>query len=97
MGTVNRGHLLEFLARLPARVWIQAALALVLFAVLAVLGFAVIAAVAVIGLFAILAFKARAWLLELIHGRPRPGRARGGRPVIDVSYTIVERNDRERP
>ena len=40
---MNRSQLLELLARLPARFWLQAALGLVGFVVLAVLGFAVIA------------------------------------------------------
>lgn len=87
-------QLLEMLARLPARVWLQAALAIVGFVVLAVLGFAVIAAVAVLGLVLILAFKARAWLLGLFGGKPPPRPADRERRVIDVTYEIVDRNDR---
>lgn len=88
----------ESLARLPARVWLQAALALIGFAVLAVLGFAVIAAVALIGLLVILGFKARAWLGALFAGKPPPPEppVRIDRRATDVSYEIVERRDDER-
>ncbi len=44
--SVNGKQFLEMLARLPARVWLQAILGLIGFVVLAVLGFAVIAGVA---------------------------------------------------
>ena len=40
---MNGKQFLEMLARLPARVWLQAILGLIGFIVLAVLGFAVIA------------------------------------------------------
>ena len=43
---MNGKQFLEMLARLPARVWLQAILGLIGFVVLAVLGFAVIAGVA---------------------------------------------------
>ena len=46
--SVNGKQFLEMLARLPARVWLQAILGLIGFVVLAVLGFAVIAGVAAI-------------------------------------------------
>ncbi len=94
MGTVglaNRIPLLEILARLPARVWLQAALALAGFLVLALLGFAVIAGVAGVVLIAILALKAKAWIRRLFAGPPPP--TRNGRKVIDVHYEIVERKD----
>lgn len=82
----------ESLSRLPARVWLQAALALIGFVVLAVLGFAVIAAVALIGLLVILGFKARAWLGALFAGKPPPPEppVRIDRRATDVSYEIVE-------
>jgi hypothetical protein len=82
------------LARLPARVWLQAALALLGFIVLAVLGFALIAGVAAVLLIAILGFKAREWLRGLFAG-PKPP-ARPGMKVIDVQYEIVDRNEDRR-
>ena len=89
-------QLLEMLARLPARVWLQAALGLLGFIVLAVLGFAVIAGVAAFVLLTILGFKAREWLLRLF-GASRAGPpARTDRKVIDVTYEIVERKDVDR-
>jgi uncharacterized membrane protein len=63
----------ELLARLPARVWLQAALGLIGFVVLAVLGFAVIAGVAAIALLAILALKAKQWLRSR-HREPEKAR-----------------------
>jgi hypothetical protein len=84
---------LELLARLPARVWLQAAVGLIGFVVLAVLGFAVIAGVAAIALIAIFAFKAKAWLRGLFVGAPPP---RAARKVIDVHYEIVDKKDDER-
>ena len=57
---MNGKQFLEMLARLPARVWLQAILGLIGFVVLAVLGFAVIAGVAAVILVAILGFKAQA-------------------------------------
>jgi hypothetical protein len=93
---VTPKQFLEMLARLPARVWLQAALGLIGFIVLAVLGFAVIAGVAALVLLAILAFKAREWILRLF-GRAPPGPpARTDRKVIDVPYEIVERKDDDR-
>ena len=91
----------EALARLPARVWLQGALALIGFIVLAVLGFAVIAAVALIGLVVILVFKARAWFAALFAGRQppqAPAEQRASRQVTDVSYEIVDKpkDDRRR-
>jgi hypothetical protein len=94
---VNGRQFFELLARLPARVWLQAALGLIGFVVLAVLGFAVIAGVAAIALLAILAFKAREWLRSLLGDRPQAGPPDRPPPrVTDVSYEIVERRDEER-
>jgi hypothetical protein len=90
---MNGRQLLELLARLPARVWLQAILGLIGFVVLAVLGFAVIAGVAAVIVILILAFKAKAWLLGLFGGRP-PGQRKAPK-VIDVSYEIVERKDKD--
>ena len=83
---------LELLARLPARVWLQAAIGLVGFIVLAVLGFAVIAGVAAVILVAILGFKAKAWIAGLFGGPPPP--RRHAPKVIDAQYEIVDREDR---
>lgn len=89
---MNGKQFLEMLARLPARVWLQAILGLIGFVVLAVLGFAVIAGVAALVLVAILVFKARQWIVGLFTGRPRPEPpARQDRKVIDVQYEIVDR------
>jgi hypothetical protein len=90
---MNGKQFLEMLARLPARVWLQAILGLIGFVVLAVLGFAVIAGVAAVVLIAILVFKARQWLVSLFTGRPMPEPpVRQERKVIDVQYEIVDRN-----
>jgi len=86
----------ELLARLPARVWLQAAVALIGFVVLAVLGFAVIAGVAAVILLLILAYKAKAWILGLFSGTS-PATTRRGRKVIDVQYEIVDRKESDRP
>lgn len=88
---MNGKQFLEMLARLPARVWLQAILGLIGFVVLAVLGFAVIAGVAAVVLVAILIFKARQWLAGLFTGRPSEPAARQDRKVIDVQYEIVDR------
>lgn len=95
----ERTRLFEVLSRLPARVWIQAILALIVFVVLAVLGFAVIAGVAAVALVLLLGFKAKNWLLGLFrreppsHGPP----ARQDRKVIDVPFEIVDRHDDRTP
>ena len=90
---MNGKQFLEMLARLPARVWLQAILGLVGFIVLAVLGFAVIAGVAAVIVIAILGFKAKAWILSLFSGQPPAGPpARTARKVIDVQYEIVDRS-----
>ncbi len=94
---MNGKQFLEMLARLPARVWLQAILGLIGFVVLAVLGFAVIAGVAAVVLVAILLFKARQWLASLFAGRPAAEPpARHERKVIDVQYEIVDRNEDRR-
>ena len=89
------------LARLPARVWLQAILGLIGFVVLAVLGFAVIAGIAAVVLVVILGFKARQWLAGLFGGgaSPAPAPMRGDHKVIDVQYEIVDRrsDDVRRP
>ena len=95
---MNGKQFLEMLARLPARVWLQAILGLIGFVVLAVLGFAVIAGVAALVLVAILIFKARQWFASLFTGRPRPEPpARQDRKVIDVQYEIVDRRKDDVP
>jgi hypothetical protein len=93
---VTGKQFLELLARLPARVWLQAIVAIVAFIVLAVLGFAVIAGVAVVGVVLILLFKARTWLAGLLGGHgglPTETPARDRRQVTDVKYEIVDRKD----
>ena len=70
---MNGKQFLEMLARLPARVWLQAILGLLGFIVLAVLGFAVIAGVAAVIVIAILAIKARQWLRGFFASTPPAG------------------------
>jgi len=90
---MNGKQFFEMLARLPARVWLQAILGLIGFVVLAVLGFAVIAGVAALILVVILGFKARQWVVSLFTRRPAPEPpARPERKVIDVQYEIVDRS-----
>jgi hypothetical protein len=91
---MNGKQFLELLARLPARVWLQAIVGLIGFVVLAVLGFAVIAGVAAVVLLLILGFKAKAWLRNLFAGKPPA--ARNAPKVIDVQYEIVERREEGR-
>ena len=91
---MNLKQFFEVLARLPARVWLQAALGLAGLIVLAVLGFALIAGVAAVVLIAILVFKAKAWLRGLFAERLPANR--NAPKVIDVQYEIVDRND-DRP
>ena len=95
---MNGKQFLEILARLPARVWLQAILGLIGFVILAVLGFAVIAGVAAVVLIVILGFKAKAWIAGLF-GRPPPAEPphqREMRQVTDVQYEIVDKRD-DRP
>jgi len=94
MGSLNSRQVFTILARLPARVWLQAAVGLIGFVVLAVLGFAVIAGVVAITLLAILGFKIKVWLRGLFEGRTRGGPpVRTVHKIIDVPYEIVERRD----
>lgn len=95
---MNGRQILEMLARLPARVWLQAILGLLGFVVLAVLGFAVIAGIAAVVLVVIFGFKARQWLAGLFGGRaaPPPAPLRGEHKVIDVQYEIVDRRSDDR-
>jgi len=91
----NRISFLEFISRLPPRIWLQAALGLIAFAVLAVLGFAIIAGAVAIVVVVLLLYRLRAWLAALLSGRPMPP-ARTDRRVIDVQYEIVDKKDDER-
>ncbi len=95
---MNGKQFLELLARLPARVWLQAIIGLIGFVVLAVLGFAVIAGVAALVLVAILGFKAKAWIAGLFTRTPpaEPPAPREVRQVTDVQYEIVDKRD-DRP
>lgn len=98
MGVVNgrRPSLFELIARLPPRVWLQAALGLIAFAVLAVLGFAIIAGFVAVVVVILVIYRLRAWLMALFGGRPMPP-ARTDRPnVTDVTYEIVDRRDDKR-
>lgn len=94
---MNGKQFLELLARLPARVWLQAILGLIGFVILAVLGFAVIAGVAAVVLVLILGFKAKSWIASLF-GRTPPAEPppREVRQVTDVQYEVVEKKD-DRP
>ena len=97
---MNGKQFLELLARLPARVWIQAILGLIGFIVLAVLGFAVIAGIAAVALVLLLAFKAKRWILGFFRREvePAPPARHHDGKVIDVQYEIVDRtNDRPPP
>lgn len=85
----RRPNFFEFVSRLPPRIWLQAALGLIAFAVLAVLGFAVIAGFVAIAVVILLLYRLRAWLVALLSGRPMPP-ARTDRRVIDVQYEIVD-------
>ncbi len=98
MGTgLNGRQFFELLARLPARVWLQVALGVIGFTVLAVLGFALIAGMAAAALLAIFAFKTKAWLQGLLGERSQGGPpARPGQKVFDVSYEIIERREEHR-
>jgi hypothetical protein len=92
----QRPSFLEFVSRLPPRIWLQAALGLIGLAVLAVLGFAVIAGAVAIAVVVLLLYRLRAWLVALLSGRPMPP-ARTGRKVTDVTYEIVDRRDDRHP
>ena len=88
----NRPSFLEFVSRLPPRIWLQAAFGLIVLAVLAVLGFAVIAALVAIAVVILLIYRLRAWLVALFSGRPMPP-ARTDHRVIDVQYEIVDKKN----
>jgi hypothetical protein len=92
---MNGKQILEMLARLPARIWLQAIGGLLAFIVLAVLGFAVIAGVAAVIVLVILGLKAKDWMQRMLAGTP-PAQppADPRRKVIDVQYEIVDRTDR---
>jgi hypothetical protein len=99
----GRPNFLEMIARLPPRVWLQAALGLIGFAVLAVLGFAVIAGFVAVALVILLLYRLRAWVRRLFAGRSSSGppahtddRA-DDRKVTDVTYEIVDRRDDRKP
>lgn len=99
MGHVNgrRLSLLELIARLPPRIWLQAALGLIAFALLAVLGFAIIAGFVAVVVVILLVYRLRAWLMALFAGRPMPP-ARTDRPTVtDVTYEIVDRTKDRQP
>jgi len=91
----RRPGFFEFVSRLPPRIWLQAALGLIGFAILAVLGFAVIAGGVAIAVVILLLYRLRAWLAALFTGRAVPGPpARTDRHnVTDVTYEIVDRRD----
>jgi hypothetical protein len=93
---MNGKQFLEMLSRLPARVWLQAVIALIGFVILAAFGFALIAVAAAVVLVVLLGFKAKTWILNLFRRPPPPEPpARQDRKVIDVQYEIVDRsNDR---
>ena len=91
----QRPNFFELISRLPPRIWLQAALGLIVLAVLAVLGFAVIAGLVAIAVVILLLYRLRAWLAALFSGRPMPP-ARSDRRVIDVQYEIVDKKDDER-
>jgi hypothetical protein len=99
----QRPSLFEILARLPPRVWLQAALGLIGFAVLAVLGFAVIAGFVAVALVILLLYRLRAWVGRLFRGPSASGppahtdQRPDDRKVTDVTYEIVDRRDDKRP
>lgn len=102
MNGSRRPNLFEVLARLPPRVWLQAALGLIGFAVLAVLGFAVIAGFIAIVVVILLVYRLRAWVAALFAGRPMPPArthepGHQGRTVTDVTYEIVDKRNDKRP
>jgi len=95
MGVMNGRRLsfLEFVSRLPPRIWLQAAVGLIAFAVLAVLGFVVIAGFVAIVVVILLLYRLRAWLMALFAGRPMPPARTDKHKVIDVPYEIIDRRD----
>ena len=99
MGVVNgnRPSFFELISRLPPRIWLQAALGLIAFAVLAVLGFAIIAGFVAVAVVILLVYRLRAWLMALFAGRPMPPARTDSRKITDVTYEIVDRSDERRP
>jgi hypothetical protein len=102
----RRPNVFEILARLPPRVWLQGALALIFFAILAVLGFAVIAGGVAIAVVILVIYRLRAWLMGVFSGRrpssgppahPEHHHHTGDHKVTDVTYEIVDRRDDKRP
>jgi hypothetical protein len=93
----QRPSFLEFISRLPPRIWLQAALGLIGFLVLAVLGFAVIAGFVAVVLVIILLYRLRAWILRLFGARPGPPARTDDPKVTDATYEIVDRRDDRRP
>ncbi|MBN9090859.1 MAG: hypothetical protein J0J01_28425 [Reyranella sp.] len=91
----RRPGFFEFVSRLPPRIWLQAALGLIGFAILAVLGFAVIAGGVAIAVVILLIYRLRAWLAALFTGRSvsQPPARTDDRNVTDVPYEIVDRRD----
>jgi hypothetical protein len=91
----RRPGFFEFVSRLPPRTWLQAALGLIGFAVLAVLGFAVIAGGVAIAVVILLLFRLRLWLRALFTGRSvaQPPAKTEDRNVTDVPYEIIDRRD----
>ena len=89
---MNGKQILELLARLPARVWLQVILGVIGIAIIAVLGFAIVAGAAAVIALTLLGFKARQWIEGLFAGRSvsPPAHRHDGR-VIDVQYEIVDR------
>lgn len=94
----RRPGFFEFVSRLPPRIWLQAALGLIGFAVLAVLGFAVIAGGVAIAVVILLLYRLRAWLASLFTGRSvaQPPAKTEDHNVTDVTYEIVDRRDDKR-
>jgi hypothetical protein len=95
VGVVNgqRPNFFELISRLPPRIWLQAALGLIAFAVLAVLGFVIIAGFVAIVVVILLVYRLRAWLMALFAGRPMPPARTDRANVTDVTYEIVDRRD----
>ena len=98
MGHVNgqRPSFFELISRLPPRIWLQAALGLIAFALLAVLGFAIIAGFVAVVVVILLIYRLRAWLMALFAGRPMPPARTDRSTVTDVTYEIVDRSDSEK-
>jgi hypothetical protein len=94
--TGNRPGFFELVSRLPPRIWLQAALGLIGFAVLAVLGFAIIAGFVAVAVVILLLYRLRALLMALFSGRPMPPPPTDRR-VIDIQYEIVDKKENERP